>query len=90
MKPYIRVIRTRSLEGCDPRQRAVLAGLGLHKKRREKVFPNSPSIRGAIKKVIHLLSWEELDEMPSRKDVESFVDVIPPEEKKAKGKGKKK
>lgn len=40
---------------CPPNQRACIAGLGL--KRREQVvtLENSPSVRGMIKKVLHLV-----------------------------------
>jgi large subunit ribosomal protein L30 len=41
---------------CNPNQRATINGLGL--KRREQVvtLENTPSVRGMIKKVLHLVS----------------------------------
>lgn len=41
--------------GCNPNQRATVNGLGL--KRREQVvtLENTPSVRGMIKKVLHLV-----------------------------------
>ena len=40
---------------CNPKQRATINGLGL--KRREQVvtLENTPSVRGMIKKVLHLV-----------------------------------
>jgi len=40
---------------CNPKQRATVCGLGL--KRREQVvtLENTPSVRGMIKKVLHLV-----------------------------------
>ena len=40
---------------CSPNQRACLKGLGLKKRHQEIQLQNTPSIRGMVKKVIHLL-----------------------------------
>lgn len=40
---------------CNPNQRACLKGLGLKKRHQEMTLENTPSVRGMIKKVIHLL-----------------------------------
>ncbi len=40
---------------CNPNQRACLQGLGLKKRHQEMTLENTPSVRGMIKKVIHLL-----------------------------------
>ena len=40
---------------CTPVQRACLKGLGLKKRHQECSLENTPSVRGMIKKVIHLL-----------------------------------
>ena len=39
----------------NPNQRACLKGLGLKKRHQEMTLENTPSVRGMIKKVIHLL-----------------------------------
>ena len=39
----------------NPNQRACLKGLGLKKRHQEVSLENTPSVRGMIKKVIHLL-----------------------------------
>lgn len=44
-----------SLIGCNPRQRAVVKGLGLKRREQSKTLENTPSVRGMIKKVIHLV-----------------------------------
>ena len=40
---------------CNPNQRACLKGLGLKKRHQEVSLENTPSVRGMIKKVIHML-----------------------------------
>lgn len=40
---------------CNPNQRACLQGLGLKKRHQEMTLENTPSVRGMIKKVIHLV-----------------------------------
>lgn len=78
-KPFIKVVRVRSLAGCDDHQRAVLASLGLHKKVHEKVLPNSPSVRGAMKKVLHMLEWTELDRKEEAAAAAApAVEILPP------------
>ncbi len=41
-------------------QRATLVGLGLNKMNRSRELPDSPSVRGMIMKVQHLVRVEEL------------------------------
>lgn len=41
--------------GCTPRQRAVLASLGLRKIRQENSFDDTPVVWGMINKVKHLV-----------------------------------
>jgi len=38
-----------------PKQRAALCGLGLKKRELVKTLENTPSVRGMIKKVLHLV-----------------------------------
>jgi len=40
---------------CNPKQRATVNGLGLKKRLQEKTLENSPSVRGMIKQVLHLV-----------------------------------
>ena len=45
----------RSLIGSNDRQRATIKGLGLRKINSEAIVPDTPSIRGMIFKMQHLL-----------------------------------
>ncbi len=56
----LRVIQTRSLIGHPQKIRRVLKGLGLGRIGKTNVVDNTPSFRGMIKKVIHLVSIEEV------------------------------
>lgn len=56
---YLRVKQVRSRIGQTGRQRATLNGLGLTKMGRSRVLEDTPSIRGMITKVAHLLEVEE-------------------------------
>ncbi len=40
---------------CNPRQRATINGLGLKSRGQTKTLENTPSVRGMIKKVLHLV-----------------------------------
>jgi large subunit ribosomal protein L30 len=59
MKPKLRVKQVRSMIGKDERFRVTLRGLGLGRPGKEVVVANTPSFRGAIKKVMHLVTVEE-------------------------------
>lgn len=64
MKPnysQLRVRQTGSVTGQPHHQRLVLRGLGLRKSGSEVIVANTPSFRGMIKKVLHLVSVEEID-----------------------------
>ncbi len=41
-------------------QRATLIGLGLNKMHRTRELPDTPAVRGMIRKVAHLLQVEEI------------------------------
>ena len=41
-------------------QRATLVGLGLNKMHRSRELEDTPSVRGMITKVSHLVRWEEI------------------------------
>jgi large subunit ribosomal protein L30 len=61
MKSKLKVKQIRSTIGVDQNQRLNLKGLGLGRIGREVVVANTPSFRGAIKKVLHLVTVEEVD-----------------------------
>ncbi len=60
MKAKLKITQVRSCIGCEKRQREIIRGLGLGKLHRTVIRDNTPSIRGMIKKVIHLLKVEEV------------------------------
>ena len=51
----IRVKQVRSVIGYDRRQRATIRGLGLRRLHHEVVLEDTPSIRGMLHKVRHLV-----------------------------------
>ena len=55
----VRVRWVRSAIGYDRRQRAVLRGLGLRRLQQSVEVENTPSVRGMIDKVRHLVIVEE-------------------------------
>ena len=61
MTPKLRVTQTRSTIGEQHPLRATIRGLGLRGPGSSVVVSNTPSFRGAIKKVLHLVRVEEVD-----------------------------
>ena len=59
MKAKLKVTQRLSGAGRPEKQRKVLAGLGLRGPRTQVVVDNTPSFRGMVKKVIHLVTVEE-------------------------------
>jgi len=56
-------IKVTQVIGCIARrgdQRATLIGLGLNKRHRSKVLENTPSVRGMVYKVRHLVKVEKV------------------------------
>lgn len=60
-KAKLRVKQTKSAIGERYQFERTLSGLGLRGPNTEVVVANTPSFRGAIKKVIHLVTVEEID-----------------------------
>ena len=60
-KKTITVTQTGSPIRRPKDQRATLVGLGLNKMHRTRVLEDTPSIRGMIDKVSHLIRVEEAD-----------------------------
>jgi large subunit ribosomal protein L30 len=61
MMPKLRVTQTKSTIGQQHAMRATIRGLGLKGPGSTVVVNNTPSFRGAIKKVMHLVRVEEVD-----------------------------
>lgn len=56
---YLKVRQVRSAIGCNEQLRLTLRGLGLRRPGSERVLENTPSVRGMVKSVIHLVEVEE-------------------------------
>lgn len=56
----VKVTQIASGAGRKPGQQETLIGLGLNKIRRSRELEDTPSVRGMIRKVAHLLKVEEL------------------------------
>ena len=61
MKAKLKVKQIRSCIGVEDRMVKNLKGLGLGRIGREVVVANTPSFRGAVKKVLHLVTVEECE-----------------------------
>jgi large subunit ribosomal protein L30 len=59
MSAEFKITLVKSHIGKPPKQRAVLAGMGLTKRNKTVVLKDTPEIRGMIRKVSHLLKVEE-------------------------------
>ena len=55
----VRLTQTGSPIGRKPGQKATLIGLGLNKLRRTSELEDTPSVRGMIRKVAHLIRVED-------------------------------
>ena len=55
----VTVIQTGSPIGREKSQRQTLIGLGLNKMHRTRVLEDTPSVRGMIRKVAHLVRVED-------------------------------
>jgi large subunit ribosomal protein L30 len=55
VKAMVTVVQTGSPIGRKPGQRATLIGLGLNKMHKSATLEDTPSVRGMIRKVAHLL-----------------------------------
>ena len=51
----IKVMRIRSTIGCNPKQRQVIAALGLRRMHTVKEFEDNAAVRGMIAKVPHMV-----------------------------------
>ena len=61
MKAKLRITQTKSTIGQSHPMRTTIHGLGLRGPNTVVVVDNTPSFRGAVKKVMHLLKVEEVD-----------------------------
>jgi large subunit ribosomal protein L30 len=59
----LKVTQVRSNIGVKPRQRGTLRALGLRRLGQTNTLPDRPEIRGMIRKVPHLVTVEEVEEV---------------------------
>ena len=62
MPKKLKGTQTRSAIGRNGKQLLTLKGLGLTKMHRSRVLEDTPSVRGMINKVSHLVEWEMVSE----------------------------
>lgn len=58
----LKVTQRRSGIGRPQKQRDTLRGLGLGKLNSSRVLEDTPSVRGMISKISHLVEWEHIDD----------------------------
>jgi len=61
MTQKLQVVQVRSGAGREPSQRLTLKGLGLRGPRSSVIVDNTPSFRGMVKKVLHLVKVELIE-----------------------------
>ncbi|MDE2060400.1 MAG: 50S ribosomal protein L30 [candidate division NC10 bacterium] len=61
MDKGLRIILRKSMIGHPTRQAQVLAGLGLRRINQSVIRADTPTIRGMIRKVIHLVDVQQVD-----------------------------
>ncbi|VFP87906.1 50S ribosomal protein L30 [Candidatus Erwinia haradaeae] len=59
MSKTIQITQTRSSIGCLPKQKATLLGLGLRRIHQTVEHNDTPSIRGMINAISHMISIKE-------------------------------
>jgi large subunit ribosomal protein L30 len=64
VKPLLRVRQRASTIGQVEHQRKIIRGLGLRGPGSQVIVANTPSFRGMVKKVIHLVEFEEIEAPP--------------------------
>ncbi|HOO45330.1 MAG TPA: 50S ribosomal protein L30 [Deltaproteobacteria bacterium] len=60
MAGKIKITLSRSVIGSTQDQKDIVKALGLKRRGRSRVLPDNDSTRGAIRKISHLLVWEEI------------------------------
>ena len=59
-KKLLQVKLVRSPIGCPKDQKATIKAMGLNKIGKTVTLPDNPSVRGMIRKVAHLVHWQEV------------------------------
>lgn len=59
MAGQVKVTLQKSTIGSTKVQKDTVKSLGLKRRGRSRLLPDNPCVRGAIKRISHLLVWEE-------------------------------
>ncbi|MFH1018390.1 MAG: 50S ribosomal protein L30 [Pseudomonadota bacterium] len=78
MTGQIEITLKRSWIAATPRQRENLRGLGLFRREVKILRADTPSIRGMIQKVLHLVDVRRAPTEPSKKFAGPWVEITPP------------
>lgn len=63
---YLKITWKKSYIGRSQRQRRVIQSLGLRRLNHSVVHRDSPTIRGMVQKVVHMLEVEQVSEAPEQ------------------------
>lgn len=58
----LKVTLKKSLIGSTTKQKSTASGLGLRKINQSNILQNTPAIRGMVKKLLHLVNVEEVEQ----------------------------
>ena len=59
----LKLTLNKSVIGATQKQRETIRGLGLRRLNQVRILNNTPAIRGMVKKVLHLVSVEEVEDV---------------------------
>jgi large subunit ribosomal protein L30 len=62
----LKITLRHSTIGCTPNQRLNVQGLGLRKIGQSRELENTPAVRGMVRKVLHLVDVEELEQVQKK------------------------
>ena len=63
---HLKVTLKHSTIGRPASQAACVKGLGLRKIGGSRILENTPAVRGMVKKIMHLVDFEEVDEKSAK------------------------
>lgn len=66
-KSKLKVTLVRSAIGEPAKIKAHVAGLGLKRPNRSVELPDTPQVRGMLRKIPHMVAWTAIEEVSTRK-----------------------
>lgn len=78
MTKKLKITQVKSRIGSQRRHKETLDALGFHKNYRTVYRNDNPAVRGMLRRISHLVIWEEIDEkdIPVKSESSSGVSVI--------------